>query len=59
MARALKPEEAEVFKDAISPERRFTLDGSCTDGLSAREDELDPNLESAFWLSNRFPPTNS
>lgn len=59
MARALKPEEAEVFKDAIFPERRFAFDGSCADGLMPGDDEMDPNIESAFWLSSHFPTTNS
>lgn len=60
MARALKPEEAEIFKDAIFPERQFALDGTSADGLTAgRDDEMDANIESAFWLSSHFPSTNS
>jgi len=62
MARALNLEEAEVFKDAISPEWRFTIEcGGSLEGLSKRRDEeLELTQEPAFWFGNHFPgATNS
>lgn len=62
MARALNLEEAEVFKDAISPERRFILEcGGSLEGLSQRRDEeFELTQESAFWFGGHFPgATNS
>lgn len=61
MARALKIEEAEVFKDAISPERKFVQDFGSFEGLLERRDEeLELSMESAFWLSGHIPgATNS
>lgn len=59
MARALKPEEAEVFKDAISPDRRFMIENASADGvLPDCDDDLDPTIESAFWLNKHFPAKN-
>jgi hypothetical protein len=62
MARALNLEETDVFKDAISPERRFALEcGSSLEALSQRRDEeLELTPESAFWFGSHFPgATNS
>jgi hypothetical protein len=61
MARALKIDEAEVFKDAISPERKFTLEYGSFEGLVERRDEeMDLSLDSAFWLGGHIPgATNS
>jgi hypothetical protein len=61
MARALKFDEAEVFKDAISPERKFTLEYGSFEGLVERRDEeMDLNLDSTFWLGGHIPgATNS
>jgi len=61
MARALRIDEAEVFKDAISPERKFTLEYGSFEGLVERRDEdLDMSLDSTFWLGGHIPgATNS
>lgn len=62
MARALNLEEAEVFKDALSPERRFTIEcGGSLEGLPQRRDkELELTQDSAFWFGTHFPgATNS
>jgi hypothetical protein len=61
MARTLNVDEAEVFKNAISPERKFTLEYGSFEGLVERRDEeLELNLDSAFWLSGYVPgATNS
>lgn len=62
MARSLNLEEAEVFKDAISPERRFAEEcGGSLDGLLQRRDEeLELTRESGFWFGGYFPgATNS
>ena len=61
MARVLNVEEAEVFKDAISPERKFTMDYGSFEGLVERRDEeLDLSLNPAFWLGGHIPgATNS
>ena len=56
MARTLNVDEAEVFKNAISPERKFTLEYGSFEGLVERRDEeLELNLDSAFWLSGHVP----
>jgi len=61
MARTLNVDEAEVFKNAISPERKFTLEYGSFEGLVERRDEeLELNLDSAFWLPVCIPgATNS
>jgi hypothetical protein len=61
MARALRLDEAEVFKDAIFPERKFILECGCVDGLLQRRDEeMELTPESAFWFGDHFPDaTNS
>ena len=61
MARALKVDEAEVFKDAISPERKFTMEYGSFEGLVERRDEeLDLNPDAVFWLGGNIPgATNS
>jgi hypothetical protein len=61
MARSLNPDEAELFKDAISPERKFALEYGSFEGLSQRRDEeLELTSESAFWFGDHFPgATNS
>jgi hypothetical protein len=61
MARALKIEEAELFKDAISPERKFVQDFGSFEGLLERRDgEMELTMESAFWLGGHIPgATNS
>ena len=61
MARALRDDEAEVFKDAISPERRFALDAGSLEGLVERRDEeMELTPESAFWFGSHTPgATNS
>ncbi|HWC61663.1 MAG TPA: hypothetical protein VHC44_18370 [Verrucomicrobiae bacterium] len=61
MARALKIDEAEVFKDAISPERKFAQDFGSFEGLLERRDEdMELTMESAFWLGGHIPgATNS
>jgi hypothetical protein len=56
MARALNNDEAEVFKDAISPERKFTQEYGSFEGLLKRHDEeMELTMESAFWLSGHLP----
>jgi hypothetical protein len=57
MARALNSEEAEVFKDAISPERQFTAEcgGSLEGLLQRRDEELELTTESAFWFGGCLP----
>ncbi len=61
MARTLKNNEAEVFKNAISPERKFTEENKPFEGLVERRDEeleLSPNP--AFWIGGHIPgATNS
>jgi len=61
MARALNVNEAEVFKDALSPERRFALDaGSLEHLMERRDEEMELTPESAFWFGVHFPgATNS
>jgi hypothetical protein len=61
MARALKIDEAEGFKDAIAPERKFTMDYGSFEGLVERRDEeLELNADSTFWLGGHIPgATNS
>ena len=61
MARSLNPDEAEIFKDAISPERKFTLEFGSLEGLLERRDEeMELTPESAFWFGDHFPgATNS
>jgi hypothetical protein len=61
MARALNNDEAEVFENAISPERKFTQDYGSFEGLLERRDEeMELTSESAFWLGGHFPgATNS
>jgi len=61
MARSLKEDEAEVFKDAISAERRFAFDaGSIERLVERRDEEMELTPESAFWFG-KHPPgaTNS
>ena len=56
MARVLNSDESEVFKDAISPERKFTLEYGSFEGLVERRDEeLELTMESAFWLGGHIP----
>jgi hypothetical protein len=56
MARVLNIEESEVFKDAISPERRFTSEYGTFEGLLERRDEeLELTMESAFWFGGHVP----
>jgi hypothetical protein len=51
MARTLNLEEAEVFKDAISPERKFALEcGSLENLVERRDEEMELTPESAFWF---------
>jgi len=61
MARSLKIDEAEVFKDAISPERKFTMEYGSFDGLVERRDEeMELSPDSAFWFGGHVPgATNS
>jgi hypothetical protein len=61
MARALRKDEAEVFKDAMSPDRRFALDtGSLESLVNRRDEEMELTSESAFWFGGHFPgATNS
>ena len=61
MARSLNSDEAEVFKDAISPERKFTQEYGPFEGLQERRDEeLELSSDSAFWLGGHVPgATNS
>jgi len=61
MARSLNSEESEVFKNAISPERKFTQDYGSFEGLVERRDEeLELTMESAFWMGGHIPgATNS
>jgi len=61
MARSLNANEAEVFKDAISPERKFTLDYGSFEGLVERRDEeMELTPDSAFWFGGYIPgATNS
>jgi len=61
MARLLNSDEAEVFKNAISPEKKFTEDYGSFEGLAQRRDEeLELAMESAFWLAGYIPgATNS
>jgi hypothetical protein len=61
MARSLNIDESEVFKNAISPERKFTEDYGSFEGLVERRDEdLELTLEAAFWMGGHIPgATNS
>jgi hypothetical protein len=61
MARALREDEADVFKDAISAERRFAFDHFSLERLVERRDEeMELTPESAFWFGSHFPgATNS
>ncbi|HWD93701.1 MAG TPA: hypothetical protein VG938_15275 [Verrucomicrobiae bacterium] len=62
MARALNWEEAALFEDAISPERKFALEcgGSLESLTERRDEELELTPESAFWFGVHFPgATNS
>ena len=61
MARSLREDEAEVFKDAISAERRFAFDSLSVERLVERRDEeMELTPESAFWFGSHFPgATNS
>ena len=61
MARSLNIDESEVFKNAISPEKKFTEDYGSFEGLVERRDEeLELTMESAFWLGGHIPgATNS
>jgi hypothetical protein len=61
MARSLREDEAEVFKDAISAERRFAFDSISLERLVERRDEdMELTPESAFWFGGHFPgATNS
>ena len=61
MARTLDLDEAEVFKDAISPERRFVIDHGSLENLTERRDEeMELTPESGFWFGAHFPgATNS
>jgi hypothetical protein len=61
MARSLREDEAEVFKDAISVERRFAFDHFTLERLAEhRDEELELTPESAFWFGSHFPgATNS
>ncbi|HXT10407.1 MAG TPA: hypothetical protein VN873_02510 [Candidatus Angelobacter sp.] len=61
MARALDIDEAEVFKDALSPERAFLLEHGSFEGLLERRDtEFELTPDSAFWFACHFPgATNS
>ena len=61
MARSLNIDEAEVFKNAISPQRKFTLEYGSFEGLVERRDEdLELAVESAFWFGGHLPgATNS
>ena len=55
MARSLNIDEAEVFKNAISPERKFTLEYGSFEGLvEGREDDLESTMESAFWFGGHI-----
>jgi hypothetical protein len=56
MARALKSDEAEVFKNAISPEGKLTEDYGSFEGLLERRDEeMELTMESGFWFGGHFP----
>jgi hypothetical protein len=56
MARALREDEAEVFKDAISAERRFAFDSFSLERLMERRDEdMELTAESAFWFGSHIP----
>jgi hypothetical protein len=56
MARALDLDEAEVFKDAISPERKFAIEYGSLENLTERRDEeMELTPESAFWFGAHFP----
>ena len=61
MARSLNSDEAEVFKNAISPERKFAEEYGSFEGLVERRDEeLELTTESAFWIPGHIPgATNS
>lgn len=53
-------EEAEVFKNALSQERKLALDYGFDGLLPRRDDEMELTLESAIWMSTHFPgATNS
>lgn len=61
MARSLNSDESEVFKNAISPERKFTREYSYFEGLLERRDEeMELTADSAFWIAGNNPgATNS
>jgi len=61
MARSLNSDESEVFKNAISPERKFTQEyGSFEVLVERRDEDMELTLESAFWFGGHIPgATNS
>ena len=61
MARALREDEKEVFKDALSAERRFVFDSISIEHMAeCRDEEMELTPESAFWFGSHFPgATNS
>jgi hypothetical protein len=59
MARSLNSDEAEAFKNTISPERKFTQEYGSFEGLLERQnEELELTADSAFWLPG-YIATNS
>jgi hypothetical protein len=56
MARALSPEEAEVFSDAISPEQNLALAGNPGEDLATSYDEVSElTRQLGFWFLNQPP----
>jgi hypothetical protein len=56
MARALSPEEAEVFNEANSPEQNLMMMGNSTGNLSLPQNEALESLpELGFLFGNNLP----
>jgi len=56
MARALSPEEAEVFNEANSPEQNFMMMGNSAKNLSLPQNEaLESALELGFLFGDNLP----
>ena len=59
MARALKPQEAQVFEDAALQIDNFaSLHDSAEDLLKRREEPLELTSEASFWFAAHFPGSN-
>jgi hypothetical protein len=53
MARSLNADESEVFKNALSPERKVALEYGFEGLLQRRDEELELTPESAVWFGDQ------